>query len=217
MRLSDIGGSSLAMGTEDLLRRLPEKVMKNGRVVDIRASVRDRLAGGGAGGGAGSGAGSGAGGGVDIVQTSALDTMTSTAKRSPLRDEAESPRDPRVTPRRCCSREGSPADGTNPERATPRSRMAPTGRSDKNDQITTLRVRLEAGARPLLLKMRFADTVGELARAVSRHLKISVEDFELRTAFPNRAYTDMGEGLEAAGLVPNATIMLRKFTLPEPR
>ena len=59
--------------------------------------------------------------------------------------------------------------------------------------------------------MRFADTVGELARAVARHLKISTDDFELRTAFPNRSYTDVSESLEAAGLVPNATLMLRKF------
>jgi hypothetical protein len=34
-------------------------------------------------------------------------------------------------------------------------------------------------------------------------------DFTLRTAYPNRAYSDRSQSLEAAGLVPNAVLMLR--------
>ena len=90
----------------------------------------------------------------------------------------------------------------------PQSALTPPG---PHDQVTTLRVRLDAGERPLLLKMRFADTVGDLAMVVARHLNVSADDFELRTAFPNRAYADVSETLEEAGLVPNATLMLRKF------
>jgi hypothetical protein len=33
--------------------------------------------------------------------------------------------------------------------------------------------------------------------------------YEVRTAVPNRAYTDLTQTLQDAGLTPNATLMLR--------
>mgnify|MGYP001988035683 CR=1 FL=1 len=78
--------------------------------------------------------------------------------------------------------------------------------------MTTLRVRMpESGARPLLLKMGFGETVGELHDAVAKHLKLDADDFELRTSFPNRAYSDKAETLQQAGLTPNAALMLRRL------
>ncbi len=34
-------------------------------------------------------------------------------------------------------------------------------------------------------------------------------EYEVRTAVPSRAYTDMSQTLKDAGLTPNATLMLR--------
>ena len=82
-------------------------------------------------------------------------------------------------------------------------------------EVTTLRVRLpEGGARPLLLKMGFLETVADLHAAVAGHLGLHGDDFELRTSFPNRAYGDkktMAETLQEAGLTPNAALMLRRL------
>ena len=87
-----------------------------------------------------------------------------------------------------------------------------TSSTVSSTEVTTLRVRLpESGTRPLLLKMTFDETVGELHAAVSRHLNINEDDFELRTSFPNRSYDNKGETLRAAGLTPNAALILRRL------
>ena len=40
--------------------------------------------------------------------------------------------------------------------------------------------------------------------------------YEVRTAFPAKAYTDLGETLRSAGLVPNATVFLRALATAAP-
>ena len=76
-------------------------------------------------------------------------------------------------------------------------------------RVVTLQVRSSDGRQVLLLKMLETDTVG----AVHEIIKQEREDgksFELRTAFPNKAYDDMGQTLQEAGLAPNATLLLRQ-------
>ena len=68
---------------------------------------------------------------------------------------------------------------------------------------------LAAGkTKTLIVKLGYKDTVGDLAQHVDSE-KVAPAKFELRTAFPNRAYTDMEETLEDAGLVPNASLNVR--------
>ncbi len=76
-----------------------------------------------------------------------------------------------------------------------------------------------------MLKLRYDDTVGALRACLNAHLArgaapgastaaagaaaVGVGRYEIRSAFPARAYADEEETLRAAGLVPNATLFLR--------
>ena len=80
-----------------------------------------------------------------------------------------------------------------------------------------LQVKSEDGGQAYILKLKYDDTVGALRSCVDAHrAKLIVEDgqyrssnFEIRSAFPSRTYTDTEETLRTAGLVPNATLFLR--------
>lgn len=60
----------------------------------------------------------------------------------------------------------------------------------------------------LIVKLGYKDTVGDLVQHIDSE-KVAPAKFELRTAFPNKAYTEMEETLEDAGLVPNASLNVR--------
>jgi hypothetical protein len=74
--------------------------------------------------------------------------------------------------------------------------------------VTTLQVRSDSGRQVLVVKLRFDDTVGDLRRFVDVH-RAKSSPYELRTAFPARSYTDNSQSLRDAGLVPNATLIVR--------
>ena len=207
--LAQIGGGSFGLtdgppvDADELLRRLPERVVKNGRVIDIRAGIKQRIDS--ASREAPTEAFLSASprnssrhascGGVDIVQTVALERMQ-TAERGigegNVNTSEEEVKSVDILPQPKISDE--------------------TSSTVSSTEVTTLRVRLpESGTRPLLLKMTFDETVGELHAAVSRHLNINEDDFELRTSFPNRSYDNKGETLRAAGLTPNAALILRRL------
>lgn len=74
--------------------------------------------------------------------------------------------------------------------------------------ITTLQVKSDSGQATILLKMRYSDTLRDVRRYVDQH-RTETTEYELRTAFPARAYTDASQTLKEAGLVPNAVLMIR--------
>lgn len=183
--LSDIGASELLLNatrSDELLRRLPEKVIRNGRVVHIRTAVEARLNGSSADSGSCT---------VDVVHTPALQQLQEKAQHPP----------------ESLAREGG--DIGTPVSASCASKSDPM--TSAHGRIATLRVRLDGGQRPLILKMGFDDSVHDLQCAVAKHLKIKDDAFELRTTYPNRAYDAFDRTLEDVGLVPNVTLILRRL------
>jgi UBX domain-containing protein 11 len=71
-----------------------------------------------------------------------------------------------------------------------------------------VQVKSSDGKQTLIIKLRYTDTIGTL-RSFVRERRMDDKVFELRTAFPNRAYVDDEETLQHAGLTPNAVVMVR--------
>ncbi len=180
-----IGGSAnqtAPMSREEFLRRLPERIVSNGRVVNIRDDISSKLTNGSVGGGCsrigeegeeeeGEGGDTSGrprtppadgSGGVTIAQTPALSML----KRSATRGELHADR-----------------------------------------EVTTLRIKVPGRSNgSLLVKMYFDDTVGDLRRHVAQHTNL--QSFDLRAAFPTRTFRDDDMSLRDAGLVPNAALMV---------
>jgi len=72
--------------------------------------------------------------------------------------------------------------------------------------VTTLQVRVGGGAKKLVVKMFYHNTIKELTSHLEQHVDDAADTHVLRTAFPPKVYTDPSETLEHAGLVPNATL-----------
>lgn len=73
--------------------------------------------------------------------------------------------------------------------------------------VSTLQVKSDSGRQKILVKLFFTDTVGDLRRAIDQYRQKD-DPYQIRTAYPNRAYEDDDETLEEAGLVPNAAVRL---------
>ncbi|GFH09495.1 UBX domain-containing protein 11 [Haematococcus lacustris] len=76
-------------------------------------------------------------------------------------------------------------------------------------------VKSEDGQQTLIVKAQYDDTVGALRSYIDAHRAKQKEgerttNYEIRTAFPPRAYTNPHETLRAAGLIPNATLFLKQ-------
>eukprot|EP00743_Colponemidia_sp_Colp-15_P003525 GILK01003803.1.p1 GENE.GILK01003803.1~~GILK01003803.1.p1 ORF type:complete len:110 (+),score=15.84 GILK01003803.1:136-465(+) len=76
--------------------------------------------------------------------------------------------------------------------------------------ITTIQVKTESGSSTFILKLRFDDTISTLKTFLNEH-RGSTEPYELRTAFPNKAYEEDTLTLKMAGLIPNATMLMRSL------
>lgn len=92
---------------------------------------------------------------------------------------------------------------------------AATGRpgssSLSSTDVATLQVRMDSGP-SLILKLRADDTIATVRQYVDAHRGgPAASPYELRTAVPVRAYREEGESLRAAGLVPNAVLMVRRL------
>ena len=79
--------------------------------------------------------------------------------------------------------------------------------NDAHSQITSLQVRVDGDGGRILFKMRFGDTVGALRHEIDKVRGASTA-YEVRTAFPNRAYSDAAQTLLDAGLTPSANVHL---------
>ena len=75
-------------------------------------------------------------------------------------------------------------------------------------------VKSEDGKHTYILKLQYDDNIGSLRKYIDAH-RAKLKDgpkggkYEIRTPFPPRAFTDPAETLRQAGLVPNATLVLR--------
>jgi len=104
------------------------------------------------------------------------------------------------------------AAGTGPLSQLPQQRSA-------QQEIATLQVKSEDGKQTFILKLQYDETVFALRKYIDAHReKLSKEQgkavpaaksYEIRSAFPARAYTEAKETLREAGLVPNSTLFLK--------
>uniref|UniRef100_A0A8C9MW57 UBX11 protein n=1 Tax=Serinus canaria TaxID=9135 RepID=A0A8C9MW57_SERCA len=72
-----------------------------------------------------------------------------------------------------------------------------------------LRVRSESGEQTYELRMLLTDTIGDL-RQLLAHLRGGNSDYEIVSTFPQRVYTDSSRSLQECGLVPRASLLLRR-------
>ena len=79
-------------------------------------------------------------------------------------------------------------------------------------------VKSEDGQEKFILKLQYDDTIWSLRQCINEHrAKLAKEQgkpapaggYEIRSAFPARAYAEAKETLREAGLVPNATLYLK--------
>ena len=82
--------------------------------------------------------------------------------------------------------------------------------------VATVHVKREDGGRTYVLRLRAADSVADLRRALDALRQAEAGGvfrpaarYEIRSAFPAAALSDPAQTLEAAGLVPNGTLFLR--------
>lgn len=105
-----------------------------------------------------------------------------------------------------------------PTRGGPDGRPA-SGASSRGKEITTLQVKSEDGGQTFILKLQYDDTIWNLRQCINEHRgKLTKEQgkaehgpYEIRSAFPARAYNAAKETLREAGLIPNATLFLKSL------
>ena len=84
-----------------------------------------------------------------------------------------------------------------------------------------MQVKSEDGRQTFILKLQYDETIFALRKYIDTHrTKLTKEQgkqaptgkYEIRSAFPARAYSDSKETLREAGLIPNATLFLRALS-----
>ncbi|XP_061042929.1 UBX domain-containing protein 11 isoform X2 [Eubalaena glacialis] len=82
--------------------------------------------------------------------------------------------------------------------------------------LSTLRIKSENGEQAFLLMMRPEDTVGDVRTLLAQARAVEATTFEIFSTFPPTVYHNDALTLQAAGLVPNATLLLRVRRAPPP-
>ena len=78
-----------------------------------------------------------------------------------------------------------------------------------DDRIATLQVRTHTGTK-FVVKLGYDACVGDLRAEIDARLGAAAPAYDVRTAFPAKAYGDDAATLESAGLVPTAVILVQK-------
>ncbi|XP_077644596.1 UBX domain-containing protein 11 [Lonchura striata] len=81
--------------------------------------------------------------------------------------------------------------------------------SPPSPALSGLRVRSESGERTYELSMLLTDTIGDLRQHLT-HIRGGNSDYEIISTFPQRVYTDSSRSLQECGLVPRASLLLRR-------
>ncbi|XP_077977161.1 UBX domain-containing protein 11-like [Glandiceps talaboti] len=150
---SELPGPKLTV--EQFLNKLPQSVIKEGKVIDVRSSIGDTIKP------------DPGKPGVKIIETPALKELKERAEKP----QAERPKSAR--------------------------------------DVTTLRIKSEAGDKTFILKMRFHDTIGDLRQYLNAQRPPGASGYDILTTFPNKMYTDDNATLAECELIPNATLLLK--------
>ena len=225
--LSDLGrggGKGAPMSKEDYLKKLPQAVIKNGKMIPVRGGIEEMLSGRARPGGAGAAGGrpplpgNGAGSFDAMMDTPAIHQLL--AGRRPMKGGAAGKGALRLLSGSEDGRDGAGgfvlpgAHASAPASEAASARVSQTegeagelGETLTGGERATLQVKTPAG-HTLVLAMRGEATLARLHARIASQLGST--KFQIRSAFPPRAYTDMDETLEAAGLVPSATLFVRE-------
>ncbi|XP_027763504.1 UBX domain-containing protein 11 isoform X2 [Empidonax traillii] len=76
--------------------------------------------------------------------------------------------------------------------------------------VCTLRVRSESGEHTHLVRMLFTDTIGDLRQHLTHIRGGDSDSYEIISTFPKRLYTDNSRSLQECGLIPSASLLLRR-------
>ncbi|XP_009575199.1 PREDICTED: UBX domain-containing protein 11, partial [Fulmarus glacialis] len=76
--------------------------------------------------------------------------------------------------------------------------------------VCTLRIKSESGEQTYVVKMLFTDTIGDLRQHLAHARGGDSGSYEIISTFPQRVYTDNSRSLQECGLIPNASLLLRR-------
>ncbi|XP_031561474.1 UBX domain-containing protein 11-like [Actinia tenebrosa] len=145
---------------DNFLSRLPQSVIKGGKIIDVRAGVEETIKGT-----------NGLPSSVVVVNTPALEDIKSRAEESDKHPDR-------------------------PKSAT--------------SKIATLRIKSETGEKTYILKMSFSDTIADLRKHLDLVRPNEASNYQIKSSFPNKVYSNLNSTLQECGLVPNATLHLLK-------
>ncbi|KAL2296124.1 hypothetical protein Nmel_017660, partial [Mimus melanotis] len=74
----------------------------------------------------------------------------------------------------------------------------------------SLRIRSESGERTYELRMLLSATIGDLRQHLAHIRGGNSDSYEIISTFPQRVYTDNSRSLQECGLVPSASLLLRR-------
>ncbi|OXB74786.1 UNVERIFIED_CONTAM: hypothetical protein H355_003673, partial [Colinus virginianus] len=77
-------------------------------------------------------------------------------------------------------------------------------------EVCTLRIKSESGEQMYVIKMLFSETVGDLRRHLACARGGDSNSYEIISTFPQRVYVDDSRSLQYCGLIPNASLLLRR-------
>ncbi|OXB55732.1 hypothetical protein ASZ78_015627, partial [Callipepla squamata] len=91
------------------------------------------------------------------------------------------------------------------------SRLEATEEADASaPEVCTLRIKSESGEQMYVIKMLFSETVGDLRRHLACARGGDSNSYEIISTFPQRVYMDDSRSLQYCGLIPNASLLLRR-------
>ncbi|KFV58247.1 UBX domain-containing protein 11, partial [Gavia stellata] len=76
--------------------------------------------------------------------------------------------------------------------------------------VCTLRIKSESGEQMYIVKMLFTETIGDLRQHLTHARGGDSDSYEIISTFPQRVYTDNSRSLQECGLIPNASLLLRR-------
>ncbi|XP_010180618.1 PREDICTED: UBX domain-containing protein 11, partial [Mesitornis unicolor] len=76
--------------------------------------------------------------------------------------------------------------------------------------VCTLRIKSESGEQTYIVKMLFTETIGDLRQHLARIRGGDSDSYEIISTFPQRVYVDNARSLQECGLIPNASLLLRR-------
>ncbi|GMI05101.1 hypothetical protein TrVE_jg12249 [Triparma verrucosa] len=224
-KLTDIGGDAfMPMKASEFLDKLPEKVVgAGGDVIDIRSEIEDRINGvNEIGVGEGNVFEEGVGEDEESEEELKRKKKEAAANAAERRLRVKSAEEEKEESMEETVLVQTPAlQKLNNSMRLQHLRNTGKLKADEEEEeegagrdpskISTLRVKLplsDGKTKTLVIKMNYNDTIADLIEEVDRE-KVRPGRFEIRTAFPNKAYLVGGETIEEAGLVPNASLMVK--------